>query len=142
MAELDQERFPQPEDFHWSEETTASITYDLTHDYLTVRFGEVRPSGYTPVSRDFVVGRIGGTREVTGMDIYDLELAVLKEHPELADDWWAIRPSVNYEKREDAATAAFAHRLQALARQFVEERAIAKRAADRAAAESSASPAD
>ena len=141
MAEIESKRYPQPEDFHWSEEPTASITYDLTHDYLTVRFGEVRPSGYTPVSRDFVVGRITGTREVTGMDVYDLELAVLEEHPELADDWKAIRPSVNYEKREDAATAAFAHRLQALAKQFVENQTIAKLAAARAA-ESPASAGD
>ena len=131
MAEIEPKRYPQPEDFRWSEEPTASITYDLTHDYLTVRFGEVRPSGYTQVSRDFVVGRLSGTREVTGMDIFDLEFAVLEEHPELADDWKAIRPSVNYEKREDAAAASFAHRLQALAKQFVEEQMIAKIAAAR-----------
>ena len=43
MAEIEPQRYPQPEDFLWSEEPTASITYDLTHDYLTVRFGEVRP---------------------------------------------------------------------------------------------------
>ena len=76
------------------------------------------------------------------MDIFDLELAVLEEHPELADDWRAIRPSVNYEKREDAATTAFAYRLQALAKRFVEEQALAKLAEARATAESSASPAD
>ena len=66
------------------------------------------------------------------MDIFDLEFAVLEEYPELADDWKAIRPSVNYEKREDAAAASFAHRLQALAKQFVEEQMIAKIAAARA----------
>ncbi len=142
MAEIDQECFPQPEDFDWSTEPTASITYDLTHDYLTVRFGEVRPSGYTPVSRDFVVGRISGTREVTGMDIYDLELAVLEEHPELTEEWKAIRPSANYEKRQDAATTAFAYRLQALAKQFVEDQTIAKMVAARAASESAAAPRD
>ena len=134
MGEIEERRYPQPEDFQWSEEPTASITYDLTHDYLTVRFGKVRPSGYTQVSRDVMVGRLSGTREVTGMDIFDLEFAVLQEHPELADDWKAIRPSVNYEKREDAATAAFAHRLQALARQFVEDQIVAKMAAARIAA--------
>ena len=63
MAEIEPQRYPQPEDFLWSEEPTASITYDLTHDYLTVRFGEVRPSGYTRVSMDFWVGRLSGTRE-------------------------------------------------------------------------------
>lgn len=129
MAEINHERYPLPEDFHWSTEPTASMIYDITHDYLTVRFGEVRPSGYTPISRDFVVGRLSGTCEVTGLDIFDLELAVLEEHPELADEWKAIRPSVNYEKREDAATAAFAHRLQGLAKQFVEEQTIARIAA-------------
>ena len=134
MAEVNRKRYPQPEDFRWSEEPTASITYDLTHDYLTVRFGEVRPAGYTRVSMDFWVGRLSGTREVTGLDIFDLEFAVLEEHPELADDWKAIRPSVNYEKREDAATSAFAHRLQTLAKRFVEERRVAKMAAARLAA--------
>ena len=131
MAEIERRRYPRPEEFHWSEEPTASITYDLTHDYLTVRFGEVRPSGYTQVGKGFVVGRLSGTYEVTGMDIFDLEFAVLEEHPELAEEWKAIRPSVNYEKREDAATAAFAHRLQALAKKFVEEQRIAKIAAAR-----------
>ena len=134
MAEVNEKRYPQPEDFHWSEEPTASIIYNITHDYMTVRFGEVRPSGYTQVSRDFLVGRLSGTREVTGLDIFDLELAVLEEHPELAEDWKAIRPSVNYEKKEDAATAAFAHRLQALAKRFVEEQRVAKLAAARTAA--------
>ena len=132
MAEVNEKRYPQPEDFHWSEEPTASIIYDITHDYLTVRFGKVRPAGYTRVSMDFWVGCDSKTREVIGLDIFDLEFAVLEEHPELADDWKAIRPSVNHEKREDAATAAFAHRLQALAKQFVEEQTIAKIAAARA----------
>ena len=32
-----------------------------------------------------MVGRLSGTREVTGsVDIFDLEFAVLEEHPELA----------------------------------------------------------
>ena len=137
MAEVNEKHYPQPEDFHWSEEPTASITYDLTHDYLTVRFGEVRPAGYTRVSMDFWVGRNNKTREVIGLDIFDLELAVLEEHPELAEDWNAIRPSVNYEKREDAATTAFAYRLQSLAVRFVEEQRIAKMAAARAAADGS-----
>ena len=134
MAEVNRKHYPQPEDFRWSEEPTASITYDLTHDYLTVRFGEVRPAGYTRVSMDFWVGCDSKTREVIGMDIFDLEFAVLEEHPELAEDWKDIKPSVNYEKREDAATAAFAHRLQALARQLVEDQIIAKMAAARIAA--------
>ena len=134
MAEVDEKRYPQPEDFLWSEEPTASITYDIAHDYLTVRFGEVRPAGYTRVSMDFWVGCDSKTHEVIGLDIFDLELAVLGEHPELADAWKAIRPSVNYKKREDAATAAFAHRLQALAKQFVEEQRIAKMSAARAEA--------
>lgn len=134
MAEVNEKRYPQPEDFHWSEEPTASITYDLTHDYLTVRFGEVRPAGYTRVSMDFWVGCDRKTREVIGLDIFDLDLAVLEEHPELAADWKAIRPAVNYEKREDAATAAFAHRLQLLAKRFVEEQRIAKVSAAQAEA--------
>lgn len=134
MGEIEERRYPQPEDFQWSKEPTASITYDLTHDYLTVRFGKVRPSSYIQVSRDVLVGRLSGSREVTGLDIFDLEFAVLEEHPELAEDWKDIKPSVNYEKREDAATGAFAHRLQALARQFVEDHIVAKMAAARIAA--------
>lgn len=133
MAKVKGKRYPQPEDLHWSEEPTASIICDLTHDYLTVRFGKVRPAGYTRVSMDFWVGCDSKPREVIGLDIFDLELAVLEEHPELADDWQAIRPSVNYEKKEDAATAAFAHRLQALAKQFVEEQTIDRIVAARAA---------
>ena len=129
MAKVKRYPYPQPRVFHWSEKPTASITYDLTHDYLTVRFGEVRPAGYTQISMDFWVGCDSKTREVVGLNVSDLEFAVLKEHPELADDWKAIRPSVNYEKREDAATANFAHRLQAIARKLESEQMAAMIAA-------------
>ena len=118
MAKVRRYPHPKPRVFNWSEEASASITYDSTHDYLTVRFGKVRPASYTQVSMDFWVGCDSETREVIGLNVFDLEFAVLKEHPELADDWKAIRPSVNYEIREDAATAAFAHRLQSIAREL------------------------
>ncbi len=125
MANVKRYPYPEPRVFHWSEEPAASITYDSTHDYLAVRFGKVRPAAYTQISMDFWVGCDSETREVVGLNIFDLEFAVLKEHPELADDWKAIRPSVNYEKREDAATAAFAHRLQAIARKLESEQMAA-----------------
>ena len=118
MAKVRRYPYPKPRVFNWSGEPTASITYDSTHDYLTVRFGEVRPAAYTRISMDFWVGCDSETREVVGLNIFDLEFAVLKEHPELADDWNAIRPSVNFEKREDAVAAAFAHRLQSIARKL------------------------
>lgn len=129
MAKVRRYPYPKPRVFNWSEEPEASITYDSTHDHLTVRFGEVRPASYTRVSMDFWVACDSETREVVGLNIFDLEFAVLKEHPELADDWKAIRLSVNFDKREDAAVAAFAHRLQSIARKLESEQMDAMMAA-------------
>ena len=125
MAKVRRYPYPKPRVFNWSEEPTASITYDSAHDYLTVRFGEVRPGGYTRIGMDFWVGCDSETREVIGLNIFDLEFAVLKEHSELADEWRAIRPSGNFEKREDAAAAAFAHRLQSIAKKLESEQMAA-----------------
>ena len=114
--------FPRPP-FQWpNEDVPAILDFDPPeYDLLIVRFGPGRPGCHTPLNEDIWPRYDRVTGEILGMNIFDFELALLPNHPELLDDWLALRERAVANCCDGPEATAYAHRLLALTRRLTEE---------------------
>ena len=90
-------------------------------DYLVVRFGQEKPAGHTSVGESVWPRYDRATGEILGMDIFDFELLLLPNHPELREGWLALRERAIANCCDGPEATAYAHRLLALTRRLTEE---------------------
>ena len=117
--------FPRPP-FQWpNEDVPAILDFDPPeYDLLIVRFGQIRqdqPACHTPLGEDIWPRYDVVTGEILGMNIFDFELALLPNHPELLDGWLALRERAAANCCDGPEATAYAHRLLALTRRLTEE---------------------
>ena len=117
--------FPRPP-FRWPDENTPGLLdYRRPQfDYLVVRFGQGRqdqPACHTPLDEDIWPRYDVVTGDILGMDIFDFELLLLPNHPELLEGWQSLRERAIANCCDGPEATAYAHRLLALTRQLTEE---------------------
>ena len=109
--------------FRWpNEDVPAILDFDPPeYDLLVVRFGQERPAGHTPVGEGVWPRYDRASGEILGMDIFDLELTLLPNHPELREGWLALRERAVANCCDGPEATAYAHRLLTLTRRLTEE---------------------
>ena len=109
--------------FQWpNEDVPAILDFDPPeYDLLVVRFGPGRPSCHTPLNEGIWPRYDRVTGEILGMNIFDFELALLPNHPELLDGWLPLRERAVANCCDGPEATAYAHRLLALTRRLTEE---------------------
>ena len=114
--------FPMPP-FQWPDANTPGLLdYRRPQfDYLVVRFGPEGPGSHTSIPESIWPRYDRVTGEILGMDIFDFELLLLPNHPELRDGWLALRERAIANCCDGPEATAYAHRLLALTRRLTEE---------------------
>ena len=117
--------FPMPP-FRWPEANTpALLDYRRPQfDYLVVRFGwerQEQPACHTSIPESIWPRYDVVTGDILGMDIFDFELLLLPNHPDLREGWLALRERAIANCCDGPEATAYAHRLLALTRRLTEE---------------------
>ena len=114
--------FPMPP-LRWpNDDVPAILDFDPPeYDLLVVRFGVIGPGCHTSIPEGIWPRYDRVTGEVIGMNIFDFELLLLPNHPELREGWLALRERAIANCCDGPEATAYAHRLLALTRRLTEE---------------------